>query len=411
MAAHYVVEFNGPAGRFESWVRAAGGRVDYVHASGVAKVSGLSEAAANDLGRTAGVRTVTQDVRINFLPPRLDASRAPMSLARPGALAHDPADAVFFWAQWNMRQIRADTAWAAGYTSAAGIRVAVLDTGIDPFHIDLGGLIDVASSRAFTPSLNPAGPDWGDDHIHGTHVAGTIVTNGIGTSGVAPHTTLIAVKVLDITGSGTFGDVIGGILHAADAGADVINMSLGAGVAPNVPGGGQLIAAMNKAVNYANSKGALVVSAAGNNGADLNAVKPTKAVPCESGAGICVSATGPDDVLASYSNYGQGIINIAAPGGDFDPADVVGSLVLGPCSSLSLLIDCSSGLNYILVDGTSMATPHVSGAAALIDAQYGGALNAGQLKTRLQRGADDLPPNGTDPFYGHGRLNVYNSVR
>lgn len=411
-ASHHLVEFSGPESLFESRVRRAGGVIDYVHAAtGIAKISGLSPQGAEGLRRSPGVLSVTQDVRLRLLPARLDVSRAPVSASSdPGAQAHDPTAAFFFPFQWNMRQIQAHTAWAAGYSGNPAVRVAVLDTGIDPFHIDLAGLIDVANSRAFTPSVNPLGPDWGDDHTHGTHVAGTIVTNGIGTSGVAPHTTLMAVKVLDAAGDGTVADVIGGILHAADAGADVINMSLGTGVLPSAPGGGLLTALFNRAVNYANARGALVVSAAGNNGVDLNSVQPIKVVPCGSGAGICVSATGPADVLASYSNYGQGIINIAAPGGDFDPSDVAGSLVLGPCSSLSVIIACTV-FGYVFIDGTSMATPHVSGAAALIDAQYGGALTAGQLRTRLQQGADDLPPTGRDPFYGHGRLNVFKAVK
>lgn len=409
IASHHVVEFTGSTEQLESSVRAAGGRIDYAHETGIAKVSGLSAAAAAALGRSAGVRAVTQDVKINFVRP-LSGNVRTLSIPDPGATAHNPADAAFFEFQWNMRQISADAAWAAGYSGSPSVRVAVLDTGIDPFHIDMFGRIDIASSRAFTPSLNPAGPDWGDDQFHGTHVASMITTNGIGTSGVAPHTTLIAVKVLDVFGDGTFGDVIAGILHAADEGADVINMSLGAGVPPNVPGGAQLIAALKQAVGYAHSKGALVVSASGNDGVDLISVRPIKAVPCESGHGICISATGPNDTIASYSNYGSGVIDLAAPGGDFDPANVEGSLVLGPCSSLSLLVDCTSGLDYLLVDGTSMATPHVSGAAALLDAQYGGGLTANTLMTRLAQAADDLGAPGRDQHYGKGRINVLNTL-
>jgi lantibiotic leader peptide-processing serine protease len=237
-----------------------------------------------------------------------------------------------------------------------------------------------------------------------------VATNGIGTSGVAPHTSLVAVKVCDALGNCSFAAIIAGILHATNVGVDVINLSLGGTFPKSAPGGGTLVAALNRAVNYANRHGVLVVSGSGNDAVDLQHNGNLIATPCESGAGLCVSASGPDDLLASYSNYGTSAIHVAAPGGDSVAAgNPLDSMVLGPCTTRSILpalAACAANLQYLLVEGTSQAAPHVSGAAALLDAQSNGALSAARLKTALQRTADDLGEPGTDAHYGKGRLNV-----
>jgi subtilisin family serine protease len=395
-------------------ISALGGTIVRVHPEiDAAVVDGLDDAGAATLAADADIASATRDLVVQSLPD-LNSLAGTQSLPAGGVAGHDPTTAAFFPFQWDMQIIDADDAWNAGYDDASGVRVAILDTGLDPFHIDMAGNIDAAASIAYIPSVAGVGPPWGDDYFHGTHVGGTVVTNGIGTSGVAPHATLIAVKVCDNAGGCSFAAVMSGLVHAASVDADVANMSLGGFV--NIPAGsGPLNAALNRAVNYASSHGVLVVSAAGNSAVDLDhiernfrdfGVRAFRASPCENGNGMCISATGPTDALASYSNYGRSAVSVAAPGGDFN-GDVFASTVLSPCSSLGLVCFGSTS-TYLFLQGTSMAAPHVSGAAALLDGQFGGGLNAGQLGARLRNSADDLGKKGADPIYGHGRINVGN---
>jgi subtilisin family serine protease len=306
-----------------------------------------------------------------------------------------------------MRQIHAPEAWATK-TGSPNVRVAILDTGLDPDHIDQGNLIDAASSVAFVPSVTGP-PTWADDNFHGTHVGGIVVTNNIGTAGVAPDVTLIAIKVLNAAGMGTFADIIAGLIHAANVHADVANISVGAFFSKR--GLGTLIGALNKAVNYANAHDVLVVSSAGNGNIDLQHDQNFVEEPCEAGTGICISSTGPTDTKSSFSNYGVSAIDVAAPGGELGPPFT--SFILSPCSSRSALpqlASCRARNRYLFVIGTSQAAPHVSGTAALLDSQYGGALNPAQLESALQRCSDDLGKRGADAFFGQGRINVFKTV-
>jgi subtilisin family serine protease len=278
---------------------------------------------------------------------------------------------------------------------------------------------------------------------HGTHVAGIIAArdNAIGTIGVAPGATIIGVKVLH-NGTGSFGAVIDGLLYASTpqseggAGADIINMSLGATFPKGGgPGTGQLIGALNKAVNYAGSNGVLVVVAAGNDGIDLDHSGSFTSVPAMSGSAIAVAATGPEGyavnypngatnfrALASYTNYGNSIINVAAPGGDFRlpgtaPCSIprVPSGTLGSqCWVFDMVLSTSRGggtstTSYSFAAGTSMAAPAAAGVAALIKQRFPG-ISVGALKTKLMNTADDEGPKGNDPFYGKGFVNARRAV-
>ena len=251
---------------------------------------------------------------------------------------------------------------------------------------------------------------------HGTHVAGTasaVTDNGVGVAGVMWIASIMAVRGLDAGGSGFEDDLAAGIEYAANNGADVINMSIGGFIGKSFPGGGRLNALLNTVMNYAALNNVLVVSAAGNSGLDLDhlgrdfGAGSFVATPCESGNGMCISATGPTDALAGYSNFGRSAVNVAAPGGDF-AGNPFTSVVLAPCNSASLVIPGCGTASYLFIQGTSMATPQVSGAAALLAAQ--GTTKPAQLKTALQRSADDLGKKGTDATYSKGRLNVLELV-
>ena len=393
-------------------VQAHGGtlvRVDT--AIGMAVTSGLSDTAAAAI---VGPSNVSHDMVARWVPT-LDEAHATVADAAlalaPAATPKSPLTAAFYLAglQWDMQQIHADQAWTQGRTGIPSVRVAILDTGLDPDHIDENGtVIDQATSTYFVPSVSPdGGPRWIDDHFHGTHVGGTVTTNNIGTAGVAPNVTLVAVKVLNAAGSGSFADIISGIYYATNVHVQVINMSIGAYFPRQGRDAAQLLRLLTRVINYAHAHNVVIVSAAGNDDSDLQHDQNNVEVPCEVGVQMCISATGITDTKASYSNYGTNAIDLAAPGGDLD------AYVLAPCSSHSVnpaLAACKTRNRYLYAIGTSMATPHVAGLAAYLDSQFGGALTASQMITSIEQHADQIGKNGADPFFGKGRINVFATV-
>ena len=271
---------------------------------------------------------------------------------------------------WGLAKIHAAEAWALTPGDAKTV-LAIVDTGVDYTHPDLAGR--VVKGHDFANDDD----DPMDGHSHGTHCAGTAAAtadNGIGIAGVAPGVTVMAVKVLSDQGSGTTDDVCAGIVYAADHGAHVISMSLGG------TGGQQ---AKQAAVDYARSKGAIVVVAMGNNGGNV-AVYPgaCKGV-------VAVGATQADDTRASFSNYGDWN-GVAAPG--------------------HKILSTVPNNGYQAYSGTSMATPHVAGLAALIRSQDP-SLDAEAVFARLKAGAVDLGKPGFDPEFGFGRIDAAASLK
>jgi len=325
-----------------------------------------------------------------------------------------PGDETFFGYQWNMRAIEAPAAWAEGY-DGSGARVAVIDGGIYDLHADIAPNLDAACSASFVPG-QPYNADTGT-FWHGTHVAGIVLAadNGFGVIGVAPGATLMHVKALH-GGSGDFSWVIGAILFASDPSAfpgyesceraDIINMSLGAVFPKSDSRGFQ--SALAKAVNFAASKNVLVISSAGNEGLDLGQSRDLVSVPAQSGSGLAISATGPVDQvdfrrIASYSNYGEDLVFLAAPGGDY--AGNILDTVLSTCRGTST----PPTYSFCWATGTSMASPAVAGVAALIVGKYPG-ISLGKLKAMLKNSADDEGKVGNDEYYGHGFVNAYRAV-
>jgi subtilisin family serine protease len=323
--------------------------------------------------------------------------------------AQVPAGNPLYAYQWAPRAVNASAAWQRGYTGR-GVRVAIVDGGISANHPALAPNIDRAASTSCV-----AGYGFDEDvgeYWHATHVAG-IVAGAFGTGGtlgIAPEATLIGVKVAH-DGEGSFSDLLCGIMHAATSGrADVINLSLGATI-ERTPANARLLNALAKVVNFATRNGAVVVAAAGNDGADLDRANVIE-VPAESGAAIAVSATGPvgwakgasdSTRFASYSNFGRKAIDIAAPGGDVayagDEECRVGGLTR-PCWVFDMVLSTSPN-GYSWRAGTSMAAPAASAVAALVKQRHPGA-SAAQVRAILERSAVDAGARGDDAHYGSG---------
>jgi subtilisin family serine protease len=383
-----------------------------------------------------GVGQVAEDHELQWILPNemvVQADEVIDDAAAPDASALPPANAETFSAvQWNLHQIHSDQTAANGDRGNGLVRarVAVLDTGIVASHIDIAANLNLALSTSFVPTEPSFIFPSNGKFSHATHVSGIVAApiNGIGTQGVAPGAELVAVKVLMDSGSGSFASVIAGIEYASGPAvhADVINMSLGATFDRRNAGGGgdgPLLAALNRAVNHAEARGTLVVSAAGNAGVDLNG--RIFQIPAQSGNGMAVSATGPIgfgvfgfnppavfDRLASYSNFGQSVVNVAAPGGDsvFTPTSAVCHVgpITDPCFVFDFVLSPGGKLGtsnrYFFATGTSMATPHVSGLAALIVGKFGH-MNPSQLRTLIEQSADEIIKPGASPA-GHGRINA-----
>jgi thermitase len=270
-----------------------------------------------------------------------------------------------------------DAAGLGAFPATGGVKVGIVDTGIRATHEDLAGkLANCAQSYSTVPLLGGSLQEGScpDDNGHGTHVAGTITANannGKGVTGVAFDSPLAICKALGgPLGQGSTSDVANCITYVADKGAKVISMSLGGGSSTT----------LQNAVKYAASKDAVIVAAAGNDGdATLN-------YPAAYAEVVSVAATDNNDQRASFSNANADV-EIAAPG-----VDVLSSYG-------------SADNAYKLLSGTSMATPHVAGVAAIIRTKNP-AMTAAQARTKLDASVDDKGAAGRDPQYGFGRVNL-----
>ena len=299
--------------------------------------------------KISGIRSVIHDLSMNWLPPDKNKSKT------AALVSHTPTD-FFYPLQWNMLAIHANDAWGKGYRGK-GATVAVLDEGFYLNHHDIASNIDLNVSTSVVAGW-PLQFQIPGEFSHGTHVAGIVAAaeNDYGTVGVAPEAKLMLVRVLTDSGNGSFGDLITGIYWAATHGADVINMSLGAYIPHHVQiilSDGthlnltneyqELLVAMNRSTSYAHQKGAVIVSAAGNEHIDLAHIADYDFYPCGCVNVTGVSATSPKgwaidmstnlDIPTTYTNYGTSDIDFAAPGGDLYP-EVSGNCDVPPISGI-----------------------------------------------------------------------------
>lgn len=272
---------------------------------------------------------------------------------------------------WGVNRIDADLAWPVGNTGK-GVKVAILDTGIDYDHPDLL----VAGGVNYAGSNNDGGTSplaWNDGHGHGTHCAGIVAArnNTIGVIGVAPGVSLWAVKVLGNDGSGYTSDIIQGLDWCVAHGIRVASMSFGGGSTSS----------LKYACDRAYSMGVLLVAAAGNNGGAV-------LYPAGYSSVMAVAATDSLDRRASFSNHGSKI-ELAAPG-------------------VSVYSTYKGG-TYATMSGTSMACPHVAGAAALACAS--GITTNVAVRKKLTSTAEDLGTRGFDVYYGYGLVDAQKAGR
>lgn len=440
-APSYIVEFgnNGVVPQsLQQAVEQAGGRIARVQKSmGLALVTGLTPAAANALRSSGTAALILPNVRRQYvrdpLRPSQVAVRLLTSTSRAPRLTPlaDPRTAQFFHAglQWNMTTIRADSAWQVS-SQGSGMKVFILDSGVDTAHIDLAGRVNttLSTSFAFNPT-DTAGATplpFGHDSVgHGTFVSSLIASNSLGVAAVAPQAQLVMVRVLDDQGAGDDFTVITGILYAADHGADVVNVSLGGYLRRSNPFDLAVADLTQRAIDYATARGALVVAAAGNEAVNSNTATGPHGSYADSVhvlAGgirqvISVGATGPVngenfDSIAVYSNFGKVDVAVFAPGGGLVNLDSANArdLVIGACSA-ALFSVCADERHYVSNAGTSFSSPLVAAEAAVIKAQAHTKPTPSQLEKCILSSAD--APKGKskpDINYNFGRIDVLNGV-
>ena len=353
-----------PGGRFiVAWRDSAPGHVSI---SGVRRTesSGFGQrsvvvAKKGEAGKVGAA--LRADPRVLFVVP--DAVVKASAWPADGS----PSDPLYA-DQEDLEQVRVPEVWPTTVGDPSVV-VAVIDSGVDLTHPDLAG-VNVVSPR--NEMWNNT--DVTDDNGHGTHVAGTIVAqtdNATGIAGIAPGASLMPVKVLDESGSGFFSDILDGVDWARTHGADIINLSLGGILEP------AQVALIQPTFTAARAAGILVVAASGNSGS------PIMEYPAGLRGVVSVAAVDATDLQADFSTFNRGV-DIAAPGVD--------------------ILSTTAG-DYEEESGTSMASPHVAGVAALIWSARPG-LSATELEAVLRASAADLGDPGRDNVYGSGRVDA-----
>ena len=391
--------------------------------------------------------------------------------------------------QWDMALINAGEGASYDVATGFGVTVGVIDSGVDFNHPDIAPNLDVDLSCSFifddTPTADPAEIANGDCsnkgavqdlNSHGTHVASTIAApvNGIGIAGVAPEATIVGLKACTKVGFCFADSVAAALRYAGDAGIDIVNLSLFADpylyYCNSEAEQKAILDELKSAAKYAQQRGVLIVSSAGNQASDLqhpgiDDVSPDwppgnaeirdvgnncRVVAAELPGVLTVSATGPigypgyDLWIADYSSVGMSAVDVTAPGGDFFRAtETVQDAILAAMSSTSDPVDgiwdfydfleqvafpgltaLDNGFRYGYLNGTSMSSPHAAGVAALVKQQHPD-WEPGDVKAAVQRSAQKLAcpvdwsplndaderekcygKNGRTSFFGHGMVDA-----
>ncbi len=322
--------------------------------------------------------------------------------AEPNYIAYaywTPNDPLYSY-QWHFPLINMPSAWDIDPGGNSGVIVTVLDSGVA--YEDYGPYQrapDLAGTN-FLPGYDFVNNDFhpNDDNGHGTHVSGTIAqttNNSLGVAGIAFNCSIMPVKVLGADGSGTYQQIADGIYYAVDSGAMVINCSLG---------GSSSSSTMYDAVQYAYRNGVVMVAATGNDNSIIG--YPARYDEC-----IAVGAVDINKARAYYSNYGTGM-ELMAPGGDTS-VDLNGDGYVDGVLQLTFSGGDPTNFGYWFWQGTSMATPHVTGLIALIQSGWAasGIENSGpsrieNIRDILHSTAEDLGPAGYDTVYGYGLIDA-----
>jgi subtilisin family serine protease len=405
-------------------VSSAGGTVtnDMSAEIGVLAVESENGLFDETVRSSALVEAAAEEFVWKALPNRSDA--APVDPGGGPDSTEDPLEPL----QWSMMQIRAPQAHAIQAGSRL-VEVGILDSGIDSAHPDFadtdGSNVTCAKGKDFVP----AGPGIGlptpclDNGFHGTHVAGIVGAraNEVGVVGVSPNVELIPVKVCDTAGYCYSNATAAGIRYAGQMRFEVINMSffvdddvfLGSTEfkCMSDPQQRAFRLANERAIQYARSQGVTPVAALGNSDEDLAhpaAGNDCEVVPAETEGVIGTMALGRQSQKASYSSYGTGATDVAAPGG---------SGQTGNCTNTVLSTFPTYLGSYGCIQGTSMASPHAAGVAALIVSEFGTLgsdgdvkMSPSQVEQYLQSTTVDIGLAGYDECFGNGRIDAVRAV-
>jgi subtilisin family serine protease len=391
----------------------------------------------------SSARAVVPNVKVQWLAPTKT-----IELDVNASIINNPPntgdDDFYLDLQWGHDAVNALEAWNDPEPGRGhGVRVAVIDSGIDRNHPDIAPNLNQALSTSFVPGESVfVQPNA--NFNHGTHVAGTIAAadNGFGVVGIAPEAEIVAIKALsEFTGSGEWDWLVAAIKYAGDINADVINMSLG-GVMdirgncddPNDCYTAQdvvnLRESLARAVRYANRKGATVIAAAGNDGINFDdwdnrylvnfpgAVPGVIAISALAPIGWATDPTHADfDIPTSYTDGGREYVDFGAPGGDTEYPGNEDCTVAGltrPCWVFDLVFSVgrvfvdgngNTQVSFFWAGGTSMATPHASGVAAIIIGWNGGSMRPDLVYSEMRRLANHVGTS-TTTYFGQGTVSA-----